>query len=171
MATTCGPSSRCEPSERPSRLTCLPRSKKRFLHESRQRPSRRKSRARSAGSWPQRSTVRIRRSRRPSETTSRNFCRIESQRREGISLQERFGFPMSGRRKILLSRSWFRVEGFDVSMTRGNHLRIEHPDLQGPVFAASTPSDWRAERNLRALLRRRIREAKRAERLSDDVGA
>jgi len=43
--------------------------------------------------------------------------------------------------------------GVCVSHTSGGHVRIETP--QGPVFVASTPSDWRAARNMRSLLRRR----------------
>ena len=47
--------------------------------------------------------------------------------------------------------------GFTATHTRGGHIRIEHPWMAGPVFTAATPSDTRASRNLRALIRRRMR--------------
>jgi len=78
---------------------------------------------------------------------------------------------MTARSKRNSKKIWFRIDGCTVTITRGNHLRIDHPDLLGPVFAASTPSDWRSERNLRALLRRRMREAKRLRYLSDSPDA
>lgn len=48
-------------------------------------------------------------------------------------------------------------EGYSVVRSNGGHLRITHPDLTGPVFTSSTPSDWRTYRNLRATLRRNRR--------------
>jgi predicted RNA binding protein YcfA (HicA-like mRNA interferase family) len=48
--------------------------------------------------------------------------------------------------------------GFSVALTRGGHIRISHPYMNGAVFAASTPSDHRAIHNLRALIRRKMRE-------------
>ncbi len=45
--------------------------------------------------------------------------------------------------------------GFLMSKTRGGHLRIEHPNMEGPVFAPGTPSDHRSIANLRAILRRK----------------
>lgn len=50
-------------------------------------------------------------------------------------------------------------EGFTVTKTRGGHWRFEHPDMDGPVFAADTPSDLRGLKNLRATLRRKMRTA------------
>ncbi len=47
--------------------------------------------------------------------------------------------------------------GFSTTLTRGGHIRISHPLMAGPVFAASTPSDHRAIHNLRALIRRKMR--------------
>ena len=47
--------------------------------------------------------------------------------------------------------------GFSTTLTRGGHIRISHPYMNGPVFAASTPSDHRAIRNLRALIQRKMR--------------
>lgn len=47
--------------------------------------------------------------------------------------------------------------GFSTTLTRGGHIRISHPHMNGPVFAASTPSDHRAIRNLRALIQRKMR--------------
>jgi len=49
-----------------------------------------------------------------------------------------------------------RRNGYIVRMTN-NHLRITHPSLPVPVFAAGTPSDHRALHNLRAHLKRERR--------------
>jgi len=49
-------------------------------------------------------------------------------------------------------------EGFTISRTGGGHLRFQHPEMNGPVFAPSTPSDQRSIANLYALVRRKIRE-------------
>ncbi len=46
-----------------------------------------------------------------------------------------------------------RQHGFDISRTRGGHLRISKRGCP-PVFTSSTPSDWRSTRNALALLRR-----------------
>lgn len=50
-------------------------------------------------------------------------------------------------------------EGFTATKTRGGHWRIEHPKMDGPVFAPDTPSDSRGVKNLRAMLRRKLRAA------------
>lgn len=50
-----------------------------------------------------------------------------------------------------------RQAGFVVTRTRGGHLRLEHLNMDGPVFAASTPSDHRSVSNLYALIRRKLR--------------
>jgi hypothetical protein len=47
-------------------------------------------------------------------------------------------------------------EGWAVSKTPGGHVKLLHPDASCPVFASSTPSDWRAEHNLTAQLRRAL---------------
>ena len=47
--------------------------------------------------------------------------------------------------------------GFVVTKTRGGHWRFEHPDMDGPVFGADTPSDHRAMKNLFATVRRKMR--------------
>lgn len=47
--------------------------------------------------------------------------------------------------------------GFTVTKTRGGHWRFEHPDMNGPVFAADTPSDHRAIKNFQAMVRRKMR--------------
>lgn len=44
--------------------------------------------------------------------------------------------------------------GYTVTVTGGSHFRITHPEMAGPVFASLSPSDWRAIRNLKAILRR-----------------
>uniref|UniRef100_UPI0005A2DB0E type II toxin-antitoxin system HicA family toxin n=1 Tax=Bradyrhizobium sp. (strain ORS 278) TaxID=114615 RepID=UPI0005A2DB0E len=47
--------------------------------------------------------------------------------------------------------------GFTMTKTRGGHWRFEHPDMDGPVFAPDTPSDYRGTKNLFALIRRKMR--------------
>lgn len=47
------------------------------------------------------------------------------------------------------------VSGFIVAKTNGGHLRITHVLMAGPYFAAATPSDHRAMKNIVAELRRR----------------
>jgi predicted RNA binding protein YcfA (HicA-like mRNA interferase family) len=39
-------------------------------------------------------------------------------------------------------------QDFSASKTRGGHWRLEHPHLNGPVFAPDTPSDHRSLKNL-----------------------
>ena len=48
----------------------------------------------------------------------------------------------------------YRRLGFSVSRTRRGHLRFEHPSMEGRVIGSSTPSDRRANRNLKAKIRR-----------------
>jgi predicted RNA binding protein YcfA (HicA-like mRNA interferase family) len=48
-------------------------------------------------------------------------------------------------------------EGFTATKTRGGHWRIEHPDMDGPVFAPDTPSDHRGIKNMMATIRRKMR--------------
>jgi hypothetical protein len=50
--------------------------------------------------------------------------------------------------------------GRTVMPTRGGHIMLIRPGCQ-PVYAASSPSCWRARRNLEALLRRHDRLAER----------
>jgi hypothetical protein len=47
--------------------------------------------------------------------------------------------------------------GWSVTRTGGDHLRLEHPEAQGPVFTGSTPPDYRAMRHARAEMRRQLR--------------
>jgi hypothetical protein len=56
-------------------------------------------------------------------------------------------------RKLLRA---LRHQGFCVAPTR-SHWRITHPAMDGFVIVSNSSSDWRAERNLFAMLRRRIR--------------
>ncbi|CAB4203540.1 hypothetical protein UFOVP1382_153 [uncultured Caudovirales phage] len=42
--------------------------------------------------------------------------------------------------------------GFTVDKTGAGHWRVASPS--GPIFMPSTPSDWRAVKNMRAALRR-----------------
>jgi predicted RNA binding protein YcfA (HicA-like mRNA interferase family) len=46
--------------------------------------------------------------------------------------------------------------GWSTELTRGGHIRCDHPLAAYPVFAAGTPSDRRAWKNLQALLKRAI---------------
>lgn len=47
-----------------------------------------------------------------------------------------------------------RRDGWSVERTNGGHLRLVHADASAPVFAAATPGDQRAWRNLCAQMRR-----------------
>lgn len=49
--------------------------------------------------------------------------------------------------------------GFTISKTNGGHWRYEHPDMDGAVYGADTPSDRRSIRNLLAIIRRKFRVA------------
>ena len=64
---------------------------------------------------------------------------------------------MSTKNDLRQSRRQFTRLGFQVTKTRGGHWRIEHPAMNGPVFAADTPSDHRAIKNLHAMLRRKMK--------------
>jgi len=44
--------------------------------------------------------------------------------------------------------------GYTVEKTRGQHFKITRTDKPGVVYAASTPGDYRATKNLQASLRR-----------------
>jgi hypothetical protein len=44
--------------------------------------------------------------------------------------------------------------GWTVTRTRGDHLRLEHPEASTVVFTGSTPSDYRALANTLATMRR-----------------
>jgi predicted RNA binding protein YcfA (HicA-like mRNA interferase family) len=46
--------------------------------------------------------------------------------------------------------------GWRTERTQGGHLRCMHPRAAHPVFAACTPSDYRAWKNLQAHLRRAL---------------
>jgi hypothetical protein len=48
-------------------------------------------------------------------------------------------------------------EGWVASRTSGGHVRLMHPDAPHPVFAPSTPSDWRCCHQTRAQMRRALR--------------
>jgi hypothetical protein len=52
--------------------------------------------------------------------------------------------------------------GWRVERTRGDHLRLTHPDARYPVFTALTPSDWRAWEKMLADMRRALRKASAA---------
>jgi len=49
------------------------------------------------------------------------------------------------------------AKGYIIGKTKGGHWSVEHPNLKGvQVFCASTPSDHRAYKNLRATVRRKL---------------
>lgn len=48
-------------------------------------------------------------------------------------------------------------EGWEITKTGGNHLRISHPEAAAPVFAPCTSSDWRGFMNTVAQCRRALR--------------
>ena len=50
-------------------------------------------------------------------------------------------------------------QGFTVTKTRRGHYRVEHPDMDGPVFMPCTPSDHRSMKNFQAQLRRKLRSS------------
>jgi predicted RNA binding protein YcfA (HicA-like mRNA interferase family) len=50
-------------------------------------------------------------------------------------------------------------EGWLVERTNGGHLRLTHPN-GAVVFCAWSPSDSRAVKNVRALLRRKAQEGR-----------
>jgi hypothetical protein len=52
-------------------------------------------------------------------------------------------------------RHEFEPLGVTVSRTNGGHLRLDLPNGK-PIFAASTPSDWRAIRQIRSQVRRAL---------------
>jgi hypothetical protein len=47
--------------------------------------------------------------------------------------------------------------GFTMTATGKGHWKITHPDMEGPVYAASSPSCPRASKNLRAEIKRKMR--------------
>lgn len=55
------------------------------------------------------------------------------------------------------ARRLLKRQGFIATKTRGGHWRLEHPQMDGPVFAPDTPSDHRGMKNLQSLLRRKMR--------------
>jgi len=48
-------------------------------------------------------------------------------------------------------RRAYTAAGFTISLTRRGHLKFSHPQMAGPVFTSSTPSDNRAMKNLSAV--------------------
>lgn len=50
------------------------------------------------------------------------------------------------------------ADGWTVSKTNGNHLRLEHPRAEKPIFTSSTPSCARAIKNMEAQCRRALRQ-------------
>lgn len=65
--------------------------------------------------------------------------------------------PMSASAQMKEARRDLERHGFTATKTRGGHWKFEHPDMDGPVFAPDTPSDYRAIKNLYATLRRKMR--------------
>jgi predicted RNA binding protein YcfA (HicA-like mRNA interferase family) len=66
---------------------------------------------------------------------------------------------MSASSQMKEARRRLERQGFLASKTRGGHWRFDHPDMDGPVFAPDTPSDYRGIKNLFATLRRKMRSS------------
>jgi predicted RNA binding protein YcfA (HicA-like mRNA interferase family) len=54
-------------------------------------------------------------------------------------------------------------EGWQVTRTGGDHLKLTHPEARGPVITGSTPSDSRALHHTRAAMRRALARRPKAE--------
>lgn len=67
---------------------------------------------------------------------------------------------MSASNRMKECRRQLERLGFLVVKTRGGHWRFEHPDMDGPVFTSDTPSDYRAIKNLHAMVRRKMRSSR-----------
>lgn len=67
---------------------------------------------------------------------------------------------MSASSRMKQLRRALEKEGFTATKTRGGHWRFDHPEMDGPVFAPDTPSDYRGLKNLRATIRRKMRVAR-----------
>jgi hypothetical protein len=52
-----------------------------------------------------------------------------------------------------------RKTGFKVRLTNKCHYKITHPNMNGMVYTGSTPSDFRACRNLVSMIKRNMAEA------------
>jgi len=46
--------------------------------------------------------------------------------------------------------------GFVARPTKSGHWKLTHPNMQGIVYASSSPSDYRGILNMQALLRRKM---------------
>ena len=66
---------------------------------------------------------------------------------------------MSASSQMKQFRRALEKEGFTATKTRGGHWRFDHPAMDGPVFAPDTPSDHRGLKNVRAMIRRKMRPA------------
>jgi predicted RNA binding protein YcfA (HicA-like mRNA interferase family) len=66
---------------------------------------------------------------------------------------------MSGSSKMKELLRALEREGFSASRTKGGHVRVIHPAMDGCVFGPSTPSDHRGVKNLLATLKRKLRAA------------
>lgn len=54
-----------------------------------------------------------------------------------------------------MTAALMRQLGYELRRRAGNHEIWYHPDFEEPVVVSNSPSDWRAGRNLTAMLRRR----------------
>ena len=52
----------------------------------------------------------------------------------------------------------YAAEGWRSEVTGGNHVRLTHPRVKGFILAALTASDVRAKKNIRAMLKRALRD-------------
>ena len=47
-----------------------------------------------------------------------------------------------------------KKDGWEIEITRSNHIRLTHMKSRAVTFSAGTASDWRSLLNLKARLRR-----------------
>lgn len=53
-----------------------------------------------------------------------------------------------------------RREGWSVEKTKGGHVRLRHPDVEGFIIAPKTTRSHDAPRNALALMRRALRDGR-----------
>lgn len=53
--------------------------------------------------------------------------------------------------------------GFKVTVTKGCHHRVTHPEMDGFVIFPNSSRDWRLARNVESEIKRRMRSVERAD--------
>lgn len=83
-------------------------------------------------------------------------CRTRQGLRASKERARRFGANGLGDRmnkSVMKLVKEIRANGYEVEKKKGGHIRVE--TSEGPIFFPSSPSDHRALKNARSLLRRR----------------